>query len=130
MLTAIAGQHVPAQIVIKLHQQHHHRAVPDWGGFFVCLFTTFHCPLKLFYSEYLYNLKSTFMIEIFKTNVQNKSQAKQIINLLKNIFSEATINFDLNDCDKILRVAGIKKSYTKTIVTDLNNLGYTCEILN
>ena len=70
------------------------------------------------------------MIEIFKTNVQNKSQAKQIINLLKNIFSEATINFDLNDCDKILRVAGIKKSYTKTIVTDLNNLGYTCEILN
>ena len=70
------------------------------------------------------------MIEIFKTNVQNKTQANRIINLLKKIFSEATINFDLNDCDKILRVAGIKKSYTKTIVTDLNNLGFTCELLN
>jgi tRNA G26 N,N-dimethylase Trm1 len=70
------------------------------------------------------------MVEIFKTNVQNKTQAKRIINLLKEIFSEATINFDLNDCDKILRVDGIKKSYTKTIVFDLKNLGFTCEILN
>lgn len=70
------------------------------------------------------------MIEIFKTNVQNKTQAKRIIGLLKNMFSKATINFDLNDCDKIMRVAGIKKSYAPSIVNNLNNSGFTCEILN
>lgn len=70
------------------------------------------------------------MLEIFKTNVQNKKQAKRIINLLEKIFSEAAINFDLTDCDKILRVDGIEKSNTSIIVNDLKNLGFTCEILN
>jgi len=70
------------------------------------------------------------MIEIFKTNVQNRSQAKQVLNLLKNMFSDADINFDLKDRDKILRVAGIQQSYTTSIVTDLKKLGFTCEILN
>ena len=70
------------------------------------------------------------MIEIFKTNVQNKTQAKRIIKLLKKVSSEAKVNFDLTDCDKILRVGGITKSYSQTIVNDLNILGFTCEILN
>jgi hypothetical protein len=70
------------------------------------------------------------MIEIFKTNVQNKTQAKRIMSVLKNGFAEAEINFDLHDCDKILRVEGIEKSYTKTIVHNLHNLGFTCELLN
>lgn len=70
------------------------------------------------------------MIEIFKTNVQSRSQAKQISNLLQGIFSKAEINFDLNDCDKILRVAGIEESFSQKIVDDLNRLGFKCEILN
>ena len=70
------------------------------------------------------------MVEIFKTNVQNKTQAKQVISLLNQMFSEAKINFDLSDCDKILRVDGIIKSNTAIIVNDLKNLGFTCEILN
>lgn len=70
------------------------------------------------------------MIEIFKTNVQNKAQAKQILTMLKKIFSGAKINFDLSDSDKILRVDGIKKSHAHTIVTDLNKVGFKCEILH
>ena len=70
------------------------------------------------------------MIEIFKTNVQNKTQAKRILNLLKEQFSEAKINFDLNDCDKILRVEGIQKSCSQIIVNGLNKSGFKCEILN
>jgi tRNA G26 N,N-dimethylase Trm1 len=70
------------------------------------------------------------MIEVFKTNVQNKTQAKRILNSLKRMFSEASVNFDLYDCDKILRVEGIKESCIQTIVTGLNNLGFECEILN
>lgn len=70
------------------------------------------------------------MIEIFKTNVQNKTQSKRIIHLLKKVFPEAKINFDLNDSDKILRIDGIKKSYSQNIVNGLNEWGFTCEILN
>ena len=70
------------------------------------------------------------MIEIFKTNVQTKTQAKKITALLEKMLVQSKINFDLNDCDKILRVDGIKSSYTSIIVNNLKNLGYTCEILD
>jgi hypothetical protein len=70
------------------------------------------------------------MIEVFKTNVQNKTQAKRVIRSLKGDFSKAHINFDLQDCDKILRTEGINKSYIHTVIADLNKLGFTCEILN
>lgn len=70
------------------------------------------------------------MIEVFKTNVQNKVQAKRILNKLKKGFSEAYINFDLDDCDKILRIDGIRGSYSDLIVNDLNKLGFKCEVLN
>lgn len=70
------------------------------------------------------------MVEIFKTNVRNKKEAKQIANLLKSAFSEARINFDLSDCDKILRVEGINESNSPVIVAGLNKLGFQCEILN
>ena len=70
------------------------------------------------------------MVEVFKTNVQNKIQAKQVIDLLKAAFSGAQINFDLHDCDKILRVEGINSTYCQTIVSDLASMGFKCEILN
>ena len=70
------------------------------------------------------------MIEIFKTNIQNKTQAKNIIHLLQSEFLEAKINVDLNDCDKILRMEGINQAHIANIVNDLNRLGFKCEILN
>lgn len=70
------------------------------------------------------------MVEVFKTNVQNRIQAKQVIDLLKAAFSDAQINFDLHDCDKVLRVEGINSTYCQTIVSDLASMGFKCEILN
>ncbi len=70
------------------------------------------------------------MIEIFKTNVQNKTQAKRIVEILQQGFAEARINFDLADRDRILRVDGISETGTKAIVNDLNRLGFRCEVLN
>ena len=46
------------------------------------------------------------MVEIFKTNVNDVLQAEKIIGLLKTHFPGFMINFDLHDCDKILRVKG------------------------
>jgi tRNA G26 N,N-dimethylase Trm1 len=70
------------------------------------------------------------MIEIYKTNVKTRRQASQIIGLLQNSFSKISINFDLQDCDKVLRVEGIKPADTTKVISDLIRLGFTCEILN
>lgn len=70
------------------------------------------------------------MIEVFKTNVQNKTQAKRIVRMLQKLFSDARINFDLHDCDKILRIEGVRVSCLQSIINGLNSLGFSCEILN
>jgi hypothetical protein len=70
------------------------------------------------------------MIEIFRTNVQNKTQARRVVCSLKELFTEAKINFDLKDCDRILRVEGITESCLESVINGLNRLGFNCEILD
>lgn len=69
------------------------------------------------------------MTEIFKTNVQTEIEALLLTTLLKKIFAEAKINFDLEDCDKILRMEGIRKKNNQRIIADLNKYGFQCEVL-
>ncbi|MCB9047313.1 MAG: hypothetical protein H6550_14360 [Chitinophagales bacterium] len=44
------------------------------------------------------------MIEVFKTNVSEQQQADKLIGLLLNLLPNSNINFDLEDCDKVLRI--------------------------
>ena len=69
-------------------------------------------------------------IEVFKTNVQWPNEANRIVTSLTKELSNAKINFDLEDCDKILRIEGTNKYKNKYIMTYLNRLGYSCEILD
>lgn len=46
------------------------------------------------------------MVSVFKTDVSTETEAKSIINMLKSQTIECEINFDLEDCDKILRIEG------------------------
>ena len=46
------------------------------------------------------------MVEVFKTNVVKQEQARQLLGLLLQRFPSSKINFDLEDCDKILRLEG------------------------
>nr|WP_294784946.1 hypothetical protein [uncultured Flavobacterium sp.] len=68
------------------------------------------------------------MIEVFKTNVQEESQCKIIIETLLEHFPTSSINFDLEDCDKVLRIHAPAISNTK-IIDLLNFHGYSCEVL-
>lgn len=70
------------------------------------------------------------MIEVYKTNVQTRQQANKIMGLLQHNFSKARINFDLQDCDKVLRLEGIKSGDKIKVINDLICLGFKCEILN
>lgn len=46
------------------------------------------------------------MVEVFKTNVSKVKQAKALVQQLAAVLPACKINFDLTDCDKILRVEG------------------------
>lgn len=44
------------------------------------------------------------MVEVFKTDVQHTSEANLLLALLRLQYGHYQANFDLTDCDKILRV--------------------------
>lgn len=65
------------------------------------------------------------MIHIFKTDVHCQQDANKIIDALFKIYPEYIINFDLEDCDNILRIEGAKIT-TNTIINCLELFGYQC----
>ena len=68
------------------------------------------------------------MVEVFKTNVQHRELAEQLASILRDRFALCKINFDLEDCDKILRVEG-KKICVESIIEILSTHGLECEVL-
>ncbi len=68
------------------------------------------------------------MVEVFSTNVQEFDQSHTLVRQLLAHFPKSKINFDLDDCDKILRVEGESVLPVK-IVEVLNANGYNCNIL-
>ena len=47
------------------------------------------------------------MIEVFKTNITCREQAKKLIELIQEHFTGYKANFDLDDRDRILRVVSV-----------------------
>jgi len=68
------------------------------------------------------------MVEVFKTNVRSIREANLIIQKLAEEFPALKINFDLSDCDRILRIQGNEILEGK-IISIVNSLNYNCEIL-
>jgi hypothetical protein len=68
------------------------------------------------------------MIEIFRTNVTPPELAEQLTSALRERFPFAKINFDLDDCDKVLRIEG-HQICAKTIVELVTARGFECEVL-
>ncbi len=68
------------------------------------------------------------IVEVFKTNVQRRKQAIWLAEILLEQFPKTKINFDLDDCDKILRVEGRRFAPGKVIAL-LHENGYHCQVL-
>lgn len=68
------------------------------------------------------------MILVFKTNVQEVSQGKRIIQILLSYFPGGEISFDLDDCDKVLRIKH-NSVLISGIINLLNKHGFHCEEL-
>jgi hypothetical protein len=48
------------------------------------------------------------IVEVFKTNVKSTDVAQFAIQKLKELLPYAKINFDLDDCDHILRIEALR----------------------
>jgi hypothetical protein len=69
-------------------------------------------------------------VQVFKTDVQDRQMARHIIHFLQQNFSQCRINFDLDDCDKILRIESWQGSIEEAKIRLLvAKYGYHCEPL-
>ncbi|HYG20843.1 MAG TPA: hypothetical protein VD816_18020 [Ohtaekwangia sp.] len=68
------------------------------------------------------------MIYVFKTSVKTKNQVKKLAPVVNTILPPDRWNFDLDDCDRILRVDS--EENIVTVITDLlQGHRYNCEEL-
>ncbi|WP_159468052.1 hypothetical protein [Dyadobacter sp. 3J3] len=70
------------------------------------------------------------MIEVFKTNVTDPEVANMLLDQIHLTFIDYQANFDLDDCDKILRVrfdSGVVQS--SLIISILKYFQYESEVL-
>jgi len=65
------------------------------------------------------------MIYVFKTSVSTKRAVEQLKPLINKIIHEIAWNFDLEDCDKILRLDTCSNC-SKSVVQLLQEKGFEC----
>ncbi len=68
------------------------------------------------------------MVEVFKTDVTVADLANKLIFLLHQHWPEARISFDLEDCDKVLRIEAQDFDAAK-VCSLLQTHGVRCEIM-
>jgi hypothetical protein len=68
------------------------------------------------------------MIYVFKTSVRTKIQAKKLKPHIDEILPKAKWNFDLADCDKVLRIDS-EANIISPIINLLNNHDFDCQEL-
>ncbi|SEH93970.1 hypothetical protein SAMN02927937_02264 [Paenimyroides aquimaris] len=69
------------------------------------------------------------MIKVFKTNVNHPTDSDYLLEkVLMEKYPGFKINFDLEDCDNILRMEGSDFS-TNDVVVLLDSCGFLCEEL-
>jgi hypothetical protein len=69
-----------------------------------------------------------YAVGVFVTNVSHKGQAEVITTVLHNHFPGLSISFDLEDCDRVLRIEhdGVLSS---EIIDLVRKLGFHCDEL-
>ena len=70
----------------------------------------------------------TYMIEVFKTNVEEEHHAHILISSLMKLFPDSRINFDLDDCDRILRIEG-QQVCPLRVIDLMRDRGFHCAAL-
>ncbi len=69
------------------------------------------------------------MVEVFKTNVLFKNDARELLEQIHSMRGDYRANFDLDDCDHILRIASDLSVDHASIIQILRCRGFEAEIL-
>jgi hypothetical protein len=70
------------------------------------------------------------MIEVFKTDVDDSRFADILVEHIQRTFYGYLANFDLQDCDKILRVKNVRGAVNSDhVIKMLNRFGFYAEVL-
>ena len=70
------------------------------------------------------------MIEVFKTDVTDAENAKLLVDRIHRQFDNYRCNFDLADCDNILRVLSTRNTVAAGEIIDfLRGHGFKAEVL-
>lgn len=70
------------------------------------------------------------MVEVFKTNVEHRDHAEMLVDQIHQVFAEYKANFDLQDCDRILRVKNHNGLvHSSPVIELLKYYGFDAEVL-
>jgi len=70
------------------------------------------------------------MVEVFKTTVEKQSQARLLSDLICLAFTGYRASFDLEDCDKVLRISCDGATVCNTsVIALLESFGYEAAVL-
>lgn len=72
------------------------------------------------------------MVEVFKTNIASNKKAGHVLGMLQNQFPGLEMNFDLEDCDNILRVESVvgREISNECITKIVREQGFEIEVLS
>lgn len=71
------------------------------------------------------------MVEVFRTNVNDPDEAGALLGRIHATFAHYSANFDLDDCDKILRVEACQgKVESSVLIKMLREFGFDAEVLS
>ena len=69
------------------------------------------------------------MTELFRTNVDREESARDICKEIANFFPAYAVNFDLEDCDRIMRVKSMDDIDARAIMVIVARCGFDAQIL-
>lgn len=70
------------------------------------------------------------IVEVFKTNVETGEQAERLNKLIRKNFPQYVVNFDLEDCDRILRVKSADIIHEGSLLALVQSSGFDAAILS
>lgn len=68
-------------------------------------------------------------VEVFKTNVLHAEEAKRLVGRIQASFRGYHANFDLGDCDRILRISSADSMNVPALIAFLKQCGFEAEVL-
>ena len=75
-------------------------------------------------------MKDNVCIEVFKTNVTNERHANMLLHQIHATYADYEANFDLDDCDKILRVkCNVRAVDPAQLIDLLKDYGFDADVL-